>query len=397
MHRSLPRSVRRLVLGSWLCCAVAPWAMSMANADEPGIAKTKPAQGPAVAIDGGFMVPYKIQIPGTNASFEMIPIPGGKYKLGSPEGEKGREASEGPQVEVELEPFWMGKTEVTWSEYGVFMKSYGIAKELRAKGLQKVKEEDRPDAITIPTPLYEPSHTFEYGDNPAQPAVTMTQYAAKQYTKWLSGLLGQQYRLPSEAEWEYAARAGSNKPYSFGDDVAQLKEYACFAENNEGGPAKVGTKKPNGFGLFDMHGNAWEWTLDQFSPEGFKFASQSLKGAEAVQWPTTAYPRTCRGGGWQDGPEKLRSASRLGADDEEWKSEDPNIPLSPWWYTTDPSRSVGFRLLRSKSKLSKEAMEKFWQADCEDIKLDVETRLQDGRGVEFIVTPEFAKELEKAK
>ncbi len=210
------------------------------------------------------------------------------------------------------------------------------------------------------------------------------------------GLTGSQYRLPSEAEWEYAARAGSKDAYSFGAAQDKLAEYAHFGSKE--GALKVGQKKPNAFGLFDMHGNVWEWTLDAFTPEGYK----ALKGPiartlDAVQWPTTAYPRAMRGGGWQDGPEKLRSASRLGSDDEEWKSEDPNIPLSPWWYTTDPARSVGFRLLRSARPMEKDAMQKFWQYDCDDIRLDVSSRLEEGRGAEGLAVPELVNEIKKSQ
>ncbi len=226
----------------------------------------------------------------------------------------------------------------------------------------------------------------------------MTQYAAKQYTKWLSGLTGQQYRLPSQAEWEYAARAGSKEAYSFGDDASKLSEYACFEGNNAKGPAKVGSYKPNAFGLYDMHGNAWEWTVDEYSEDGYKALGKGpLKSDQAVQWPTKAYPRTVRGGGWQSPAEECRSAARLGSEDEDWKSEDPNVPLSPWWFTTDPARSVGMRLVRSAKPLDKELLDKYWSIDHEDISLDVDLRLEEGRGALGLPVPELADDLRDVK
>jgi len=361
----------------------------------PGIVATKPASGISVPIEGGFMVPYSVTIPGTKVSFEMIPIPGGIFKLGSPESETGRSEDEGPQVDVEVPPFWMAKTELTWSEYKLFMSLYQIFKKLHSNGIRKVTDDNRVDAITVPTPLYEASHTFEFGDDPQQPAVTMTQYAAKQYTKWLSGMTGVQYRLPTEAEWEYAARGGTQTVYSFGDDEKQLSDYACFEGNNAGGPSKVGQKKPNAFGLYDMHGNAWEWTVDGYSEDGFDaIGTGPVNVDKALQRPTSAYPRCVRGGGWQDPAERCRSAARMGSEDEDWKEEDPNVPLSPWWYTSDPARSVGMRLTRSFKALDAEQLKLFWEIDNEDIALDVQLRIDEGRGSLGLPVPELAEELQ---
>jgi hypothetical protein len=145
-----------------------------------------------------------------------------------------------------------------------------------------------------------------------------------------------------------------------------------------------------------MHGNVWEWVIDGYSPEGYTaLAGQKRSLLEAIQKPSKPSPRTVRGGGWQDPPERLRSAARLGSDDEEWKSEDPNIPNSPWWFTTDPSRQVGFRLVRSAQPLDAETMKLFWEIDHEDIQLDVQLRLEEGRGAEGLPVPELAEELQK--
>ncbi|MFN9986309.1 MAG: formylglycine-generating enzyme family protein [Pirellula sp.] len=364
-----------------------------------GISKEQPGSGPFVKLaDGTFMVPYTQTVESTDIRFEMIPIPGGEFVMGSPAEEAGRTDDEGPQFTVKTEPFWMAKTELTWAEYKTFMKSYDIFKRLSRQGVRKAKNLAQSDAITVPTPLYEPSHTYEYGDDPQQPAVTMTQYAAKQYTKWLSGITSVQYRLPTEAEWEYAARAGSKTAYSFGDDPSQLGEHASFSENSPKGAPKVGGKKPNAFGLYDMHGSVWEWTVDQYTGDGFgEKQGKSLTVLEAITKPTKRDMRCVRGGGWQDPPERLRSAARMGSADEDWKEEDPNVPLSPWWYTTDPARMVGMRLVRSHVPKSAEDLQLFWEIDNDDIREDVSFRLQEGRGVLGVPVPELTEEFKRKK
>ena len=366
---------------------------------QPGISATKPEKGPSVPIDGGkggYMVPYTQSFERTNVSFEMIPIPGGEVTAGSPKAEAGRSEDEGPQFTVKLEPFWMAKTELTWGEYNTFMRTYDVFKRLTSKGIRQVTEDVKSDALTVPTPLYDPGKTYEFGDDKSQPAVTMTQYSAKQYTKWLSGLTEVQYRLPTEVEWEYAARAGSKAAYSFGDDPAQLEKYAVFGSTN--GAAKVGTKAPNAFGLHDMHGNVWEWTIDQFDAKGFeKLGGKSLVQFEGTNWPSTADSRCVRGGGWQDPAERVRSAARMGSVDDDWKEEDPNVPLSPWWYTSDPARMVGMRLVRSAKPLPNELIKKFWEIDVDSLQEDVDARLLEGRGAIGISVPELIKEYQRKK
>ncbi len=248
------------------------------------------------------------------------------------------------------------------------------------------------------TPLYAPDHTYLYGENVKQPAVTMTQLAAKQYSKWLSSITQQQFRLPCEAEWEYAARAGSSGAYCFGDDPKELARYACFAATTENGPGLVGERAPNAFGLHDMHGNVWEWTIDGYSAEGHHNIAMQVQAHEPpIHWPQHVFPRTVRGGGWQDPADRLRSASRMGSADEEWKDIDPCIPLSPWWYTSDPARSIGFRLVRSYQPLDPATIKRYWDLDHDDIQADVQMQLNEGRGAQGLVVPAIIKELEKLK
>lgn len=365
----------------------------------PGISASEPKEGPFVKLaDGTFMVPYVQTVDQTEIRFEMIPIPGGEVVIGSPESEPSRGADEGPQFTVVVEPFWMAKTELTWAEYKTFLKTYDIFKRLSRQGVRKASGLAQADAITVPTPLYEPSHTYEHGDDPRQPAVTMTQYAAKQYCKWLSGISTIEYRLPLETEWEYAARAGTKSAYSFGDNSADLDQYAAFADNSPEGAPKVGSKKPNPFGLYDMHGSVWEWTVDHHSSEGYgERAGKKLTAQESFDPPKQKDSRTVRGGGWQDPPERLRSAARLGSADEDWKDYDPNVPKSPWWYTTDPARMVGMRLVRSHKPLSESEKKIHWEIDNEDTREDVDFRLQEGRGAIGIPVPELTEEFKRKR
>jgi formylglycine-generating enzyme required for sulfatase activity len=377
-----------------LCCIFSLQGM----ADETvGLVPTAPADGPSVKTDQGYMVPYKITIPGTEAELEMVPVPGGTFTMGSPESEEDRGELEGPQFEVTVPPMWVGKYEVTWAEYREYMNLYGIFKELETRNMRPVTDENKIDTITAPTELYDPSFTFEFGEEPRLPAVTMTQYAARQYTKWLSGVTGDFYRLPTEAEWEYACRAGTQTAYSFGDDPDDLEDYAWYYDNSDEGPSDVGQKEPNAFGLYDMHGNVAEWVLDQVLEDGYeKFAGQKLTAAEALVWPKELVSRAIRGGSWEDDPEACRSAARLPSEEEEWKLEDPNLPLSPWWFTSDPTRGIGFRVFRPlEAPATKAEKERYWAIDAEETQDGVDNRMLEGRGAIGVVDPDLPKAIEE--
>jgi len=364
-----------------------------------GMSDTQPTEGPFVETDNGFMIPYTLTIPGSKVTVEMLPVPGGTFKMGSSSESEDHAEDEGPQVAVEVGPMWVAKYETSWAEYKLYMSMYGLFKTLESDGLRTVNETNAVDAVTAPTELYDPSFTFEFGQDAQLPAVTMTQYAAKQYTKWLSKLTGDQYRLPSEAEWEYACRAGSESAFHFGDDAAELDEYAWYGDNSDEQPHKVGLKKPNAFGLYDMHGNVMEWVIDGYAEDGYSSLSdktEPLSLMDSIRWPDSAENRVARGGSWQDAAERLRSAARIGSADEDWKAEDPNVPLSPWWYTDDPARGVGFRIFRSYQPIDDQLMVKFWEVDHDDIEFDVRSRITRGRGIKSVVDPTLAEAIEKA-
>lgn len=379
-----------------VCCLLTSGLRGQSvDSESLGISKTKPSSGPFVEVDGLFLVPYKLTIPSTDVQVEMIPIPGGVCELGSDKED------EAPKVKVTVGPMWVAKTETTWREYSVYMSMNEIFSKLASKGQRLVTDANEVDAVTAPTALYEPTFTYEYGQDPDLPAVTMTQFAAKQYSKWLSKLTGHQYRLPTEAEWEYACRAGSTSAYSFGSDEASLGEYAWFADNSEEKPHKVALKKPNAFGLYDMHGNVMEWTINGFTEDGYTEIAtkpQPIAALESVTWPKKVEGRVLRGGSWQDFAPECRSAARLGSGEEEdWKAEDPNIPLSPWWYTNDPTRGVGFRIFRSYKPLELEQITKFWEVDHEFIREDVADRLRTGRGIKSVVDTKLPADITPSK
>jgi formylglycine-generating enzyme required for sulfatase activity len=286
------------------------------------------------------MKSYTESLGAADVKFDMVPIPGGKFKLGSPANEKDRKPDEGPQVEAAIEPFWMGKCEVTWEEYETW--SFDLDKQRRkAKNAEATAWDKLGDAIARPTKPYT-DMTFDMGKT-GRPAICITQYSAQMYCKWLTAKTGRYYRLPTEAEWEYACRAGTTTAYSCGNDPAKLKDYAWFGENSNDKYQKVGTKKPNSWGLHDMHGNVCELVLDQYVPDAYAKLLSQQPVKNPYVFATKEYPRAARGGSWQDDPESLRSAARRGSE-KAWKMQDPQIPQSIWFFTD--ATFAGFRVLR---------------------------------------------------
>ena len=274
-----------------------------------------------------------------NVTFDMVAVPGGTFLMGSPESEKGRGDDEGPQHPVSVKPFWMGKFEVRWDEFDLYWENRPTGPPPRPD-ISK-KPEKLLDAITSPTPPYT-DMTFGYG-RLGNPAIAMTHHAAMEYCRWLSQKTGKKYRLPTEAEWEWACRAGTTTAYSFGTDDARLDDHAWHEKNSDEMPHKVGLKKANPFGLHDMHGNVAEWVIDAYS----KTFYQSLPRDKATLLPFNPptdkrYGYVARGGSWIDPPEKLRSAARRYSE-VDWLKLDPQNPKSIWWMTS--ADYVGFRVV----------------------------------------------------
>lgn len=306
------------------------------------------------------MKPYTDIIVGSEAKFDMVPIPGGKFMMGSPEDEPGHKPDEGPQHEVAIEPFWMGKHEVRWDafeEYTMKMNAH------RRKVLKRPSTDNDKlaDAMAHPTSPYT-DMSFDMGKD-GKPALAMTHYAARMYCKWLSTKTGRYYRLPTEAEWEYACRAGSKTAYSFGDDPAKLDDYAWTFENADGKYQKLGKKKPNAWGLYDMHGNVCEWVLDQYSPDFYK--QVAAKTTNSPFAPTTKmYSHVTRGGHYDDDDVSMFRCAARRSSDKEWKQQDPQSPQSVWYFTD--ARWVGFRVVRPLHEPTAAEKEKIWDAGLAD-------------------------------
>lgn len=277
---------------------------------------------------------YHVTIPGTTVSYDVAAIPAGEFAMGS-----AAKADEKPVHKVKVDAFWMQAHEVTWDEYRLFM----FASQAGETG----RPDQVVDAVSRPTKPYV-EMSFGMGIN-GFPAISMTQHAANKYAEWLSAKTGEFYRLPTEAEWEYACRAGDDTPAAIGD-------YAWYNANSAGQYHKVASKKPNAWGLYDMLGNVMEWTLDAYAPYH--------SGAETNPWvkATAPYPNSVRGGSWNDPAGMVTCSARIGSD-ASWKQQDPQLPKSIW-YMTD-AQWLGFRLVRPSKLPTAEEMHRYWNSGTE--------------------------------
>ena len=293
----------------------------------------------------------------SDLTFGMIPVKGGTYSMGSLLEDKNRGDDELVARKVKVSDFWMGKHELTWDEYELWM--INLDKDNRDYNkLETTAEDELADAVTKPTAPYT-DMSFGMGKR-GYPAICMTQLSAKMYCMWLSARTGNFYRLPTEAEWEYACKAGTTTAYGSGDGPEELSEHSWHLDNSRFQYQKVGQKKPNPLGLHDMHGNVWEWVLDQFTPPEKKAPSKLL--VNPISMPTSLYPRVVKGGSWDDGEKTHRSASRMPSE-EWWKEQDPQLPKSVWYHTD--AIFVGFRVVRPREIPSLDDVEKYWPSEKE--------------------------------
>ncbi len=285
---------------------------------------------------------FEEHIPGTRVAFNMKAIPAGKFMMGSPDNEPLRAENEGPQKETSVGRFFMAEVETTWD---MFWQFYGeTMSEGRVPLEQVYRSNDNPevDGFSGPTPPY--LNPDQGWPGSQRPAITMTWYAADIFCRWLSVRTGKTYRLPTEAEWEWAARGGTDTPYFFegsprkysdqglwnkvfGADTTLINTYTVYTHNSKNRTGEPSQVKANPYGLKNMTGNVWEYTLDWYTGDGVE--------------PETE--RVVRGGAYTDDASGVRSAVRGPTQTELWLRTDPQQPKSIWWLSD--MRAIGFRVV----------------------------------------------------
>ena len=292
-------------------------------------------------------------VPGTNAAIRMVAVPGGEFLLGSPAGEAHRRPDEGPQKRVRISPFFLAETEISWQQFWSFYNE--TLSEGRTPPSVIYAANSRPDldAVSGPTPPFGfPDQGWGMGE---RPAITMTHYAAETFCQWLSLKTGRRYRLPTEAEWEYAARGGTDSPYFFagdpkryepkglrrlfGADTTQIARYVIYSGNSPARTQEPDRVKPNPFGLKNMLGNVMEYCADYYAPDAY---SRIADGTLDPTGPESGSEYVVRGGSYADGAGSVRCAARDHTRHDEWLRTDPQNPKSIWWYSD--IKGIGFRV-----------------------------------------------------
>jgi formylglycine-generating enzyme required for sulfatase activity len=282
------------------CGCLALGALACASNERAGGAAAHPASATRAPLE-----PFREKIPGTAVEFDMVAIPAGEIAIADGRQPNGNDPN--TKKTVAVGPFWIGKTELTFDAFDLYVYSLDEPDPTHPVLV---------DGVTRPTKPYHPPDRGFGKEGFA--AISLSYKNATEFCVWLSKKTGKRYRLPTEAEWQWACRAGTKTNYFFGDDPAPLEDYAWFREDSDFAPHPVATKKPNAWGLHDTLGNVVEWCV-------------GLDGA----------PVAC-GGSFRDPAEKLRCDSRV-RQDKSWNATDPNIPKSQWWLTDGPF--VGFRVV----------------------------------------------------
>jgi sulfatase modifying factor 1 len=298
---------------------------------------------------------FREMIPGSSVSFNMIAVPGGKFNIGSSEKEPFRKPDEGPVKEVEISQFFMAEIEVSWDEYMAFYKQ--TSGQGRSSDTEEIikKRTANVDAISGATPPYgQPDQGWGMG----QRLISASFHAAETYCKWLSSVTGKRYRLPTEAEWEYACRAGTETPYFFpGDplkfekrgfrarisknDTTVINSFVVYKENSLSKTQLPDRVRSNPFGLKNMLGNVAEFCSDWYQTDAYaRYTDENIKDPKG---PENGEEHVIRGGTFNDMAGKLRSSARDHTRNDDWLKTDPQMPKSIWWYSD--CFNVGFRVV----------------------------------------------------
>jgi formylglycine-generating enzyme required for sulfatase activity len=275
---------------------------------------------------------YDQKITGSPITFRMVAIPPGTFEIGS--AAIMADNDESPQKQVTLSAFWMSEHEVTFEEWDLYFRDNSLP---QAKDI---------DGVTRATPQYI-DLTWGMGRDAKHPTNSMSHQAALMYCKWLYSKTGIFFRLPTEAEWEYACRAGQKT------NPLKLIDQAIYKDNSDGKFHLVKSKQPNAWGLYDMLGNLSEWTIDQYDPIYY----QKIAMKDPITVPGPKYPKTVRGGSYLDESTVLRCSNRIPSDPK-WNQRDPQVPKSRWWLTD--GMFVGIRLVRPGVAPAREEVEKFF-------------------------------------
>lgn len=294
-------------------------------------------------------------IPGTAASISMIAVPGGEFTIGSPDDEPFREDNEGPQRRVRISPFFMGEVEVTWDQFWAFYSETMSEGRTPPAVIYANNSRDDIDAVSGPTPPFGlPDQGWGMG---SRPAITMTHYSAQTFCQWLSLKTGKKYRLPTEAEWEYAARGGTQTPYFFEGnprklsnkgflkdifepDTTGIDSHVIYVNNSDNRSQEPSETRPNPFGLKNMLGNVMEYCEDWYADDSYESITD---GELDPRGPSEGTEHVVRGGHYNSDAADLRSAARSHTEHDDWLKTDPQNPKSIWWYSD--VKGIGFRVV----------------------------------------------------
>ncbi|MDL2245336.1 SUMF1/EgtB/PvdO family nonheme iron enzyme [Parabacteroides sp. OttesenSCG-928-J18] len=297
---------------------------------------------------------FEEQIPGTAVTVAMKAIPGGTFQMGSTAKEPFRREDEGPVRTVTVSPFFMAEIETSWDQYWAFYAQTMSEGRIPPEDVYANNSNPEVDAISGPTPPFGfPDQGWGGGE---RPAITMTHYAAETFCQWLSQKTGKKYRLPTEAEWEYAARGGTETPYFFPGSpkdysnlgfwrkifdakTDSISPYVIYTNNSRNRTQEPSVVRANPFGLKNMSGNVMEYCADKYDEKAYS------KWAEQVTDPlvTEGEEWVVRGGNYASDASELRVAARDYTKHDTWLKTDPQQPKSIWWYSD--IRGVGFRVV----------------------------------------------------